>query len=163
MSEQSVLLDIDNDGIATLTMNRPQQFNAISVESAQVLLAHLTEIENNPDVRAVILRGNGPAFSGGGDLGNMREHIDHLGRFLGEIIDAFHTAVLAMRRLAVPTIAQVHGSAAGAGFSLAIACDLVVSANNTRYVVAYPKLATSTDGGLTFPPGGGPWGRCAPG
>lgn len=150
MNEQSVLLDIDSEGIATLTMNRQQQFNAISVESMQRMLGYLTEIENNPAVRAVILRGNGPAFSGGGDLATMREHLDHLPRFLGEIIDAFHTALLAMRRLAVPTIAQVHGSAAGAGFSLAIACDFVVAAENTRFVVAYPKLATSTDGGLTY-------------
>lgn len=150
MSELSVFLDIDNEGIATLTMNRPQQFNAISVESMQRMLGYLTEIENNPTVRAVILRGNGAAFSGGGDLGNMREHIDQLPRFLGEIIDAFHTTILAMRRLSVPTIAQVHGSAAGAGFSLAVACDWVVAANNARFVVAYPKLATSTDGGLTY-------------
>ncbi len=150
MSEQSLLLDIDNEGIATLTMNRPQQFNAISVELMQRMLGHLTEIENNPSVRAVILRGNGPAFSGGGDLAAMREQLDHLPRFLGEIIDAFHTSLLAMRRLKVPTIAQVHGSAAGAGVSLAIACDFVVAAENTRFVVAYPKLATSTDGGLTY-------------
>lgn len=150
MSEQSVLLDIDSEGIATLTMNRQQQFNAISVELMQQMLGYLTEIENNSNVRAVILRGNGPAFSGGGDLATMREHIDHLPRFLGEIIDAFHTSLLAMRRLAVPVIAQVHGSAAGAGFSLAMACDFVVAAQNTRFVVAYPKLATSTDGGLTY-------------
>lgn len=150
MSEQSLLLDIDNEGIATLTMNRPQQFNAISVELMQRMLEHLTEIENNPKVRAVILRGNGPAFSGGGDLATMREHLDQLPRFLGEIIDAFHTSLLAMRRLKVPTIAQVHGSAAGAGVSLAMACDFVVAAENTRFVVAYPKLATSTDGGLTY-------------
>lgn len=150
MSEQSLLFDIDGDGIATLTMNRAPQFNAISVESMQRMLGYLSEIENNPKVRAVILRGNGPAFSGGGDLGSMREHIDDLPRFLGEIIDAFHTSLLAMRRLPVPTIAQVHGSAAGAGFSLAIACDFVVAAQNTRFVVAYPKLATSTDGGLTY-------------
>ena len=150
MSEPSVLLDIDSEGIATLTMNRPQQFNAISVESMQRMQGYLSDIENNPNVRAVILRGNGPAFSGGGDLGNMREHLDHLPRFMGEIIDAFHISIQAMRRLAVPTIAQVHGSAAGAGFSLALACDLVVAADNTRFVVAYPKLATSTDGGLTY-------------
>jgi 2-(1,2-epoxy-1,2-dihydrophenyl)acetyl-CoA isomerase len=150
MSEQSVLLDIDNEGIATLTMNRPQQFNAISVELMQRMQEHLSEIENNSHVRAVILRGNGPAFSGGGDLATMREHIDHLPRFLGEIIDAFHTSLLAMRRLAVPTIAQVHGSAAGAGVSLAIACDFLVAAHNTRFVIAYPKLATSTDGGLSY-------------
>ncbi|MFT3931461.1 MAG: enoyl-CoA hydratase-related protein [Spongiibacteraceae bacterium] len=150
MSEQSLFLDIDNEGIATLTMNRVQQFNAISVELMQRMLGYLTEIEFNPNVRAVILRGNGPAFSGGGDLATMREHIDQLPRFLGEIIDAFHTSLLAMRRLKVPTIAQVHGSAAGAGVSLAMACDFVVAAENTRFVVAYPKLATSTDGGLTY-------------
>lgn len=147
---QPVLLDIDADGIATLTLNRPQQFNTIDVESMRCLASLLQDIEHNALVRAVILRGAGKTFSGGGDIRSMHSRIDDLPRFIGEIIDGFHAAIVALRRLPVPVIASVHNSAAGGGFSLALACDLVVATESARFVIAYPKLATSTDGGLSF-------------
>lgn len=145
-----VLLDIDADGIATLTLNRPQQFNTIDIASMQCLAASLQDLEHNAAVRAVILRGAGKTFSGGGDIRSMHAQIDNLPRFIGEIIDSFHAAIVALRRLPVPIIASVHNSAAGGGFSLALACDFVVATEAARFVVAYPKLATSTDGGLSF-------------
>lgn len=147
---QPVLLDIDAAGIATLTLNRPQQFNTIDIASMQCLANLLHDIEANAAVRAVILRGAGKTFSGGGDIRSMRARIDDLPRFIGEIVDHFHAAIIALRRLPVPVIASVHNSAAGGGFSLALACDLVVATESSRFVIAYPKLATSTDGGLSF-------------
>lgn len=147
---QPVLLDIDAAGIATLTLNRPQQFNTIDVASMQCLTTLLHDLEVNADVRAVVLRGAGKTFSGGGDIRSMRSRIDDLPRFIGEIIDSFHAAIVALRRLPVPVIASVHNSAAGGGFSLALACDFVVATQSARFVIAYPKLATSTDGGLSF-------------
>jgi 2-(1,2-epoxy-1,2-dihydrophenyl)acetyl-CoA isomerase len=147
---QPVLLDIDTNGIATLTLNRPQQFNTIDIASMQCLANLLADIDADPQVRAVILRGDGKTFSGGGDIRSMHEHLDELPRFIGEIVDQFHAAIIALRRLKVPVIASVHGSAAGGGFSLALACDLVVATQSARFVIAYPKLATSTDGGLSF-------------
>jgi 2-(1,2-epoxy-1,2-dihydrophenyl)acetyl-CoA isomerase len=145
-----ILLDIDADGIATLTLNRPQQFNTIDVASMRCLAGLLQDLEHDTAVRAVILRGAGKTFSGGGDIRSMRAEIDNLPRFIGEIIDNFHAAIIALRRLPVPVIASVHNSAAGGGFSLALACDLVVATESSRFVIAYPKLATSTDGGLSF-------------
>jgi len=147
---QPILLDIDSAGIATLTLNRPQQFNTIDIASMHHLTTLLADIDSNPAVRAVILRGEGKTFSGGGDIRSMHEHLDELPRFIGEIVDQFHAAIIALRRLSVPVIASVHGSAAGGGFSLALACDLVVATQSARFVIAYPKLATSTDGGLSF-------------
>jgi 2-(1,2-epoxy-1,2-dihydrophenyl)acetyl-CoA isomerase len=147
---QPVLLDIDTSGIATLTLNRPQQFNTIDIASMQCLANLLADIDADSRVRAVILRGDGKTFSGGGDIRSMHEHLDELPRFIGEIVDRFHAAIIALRRLKVPVIASVHGSAAGGGFSLALACDLVVATQSARFVIAYPKLATSTDGGLSF-------------
>lgn len=135
---------------AVITLNRPQQFNPIGIESMQALHRILLDIEADAGVRAVVLRGSGNAFCGGGDIRAMRDNLDNLPRFIGEIVDAFHTVILALRRLPVPVIAAVHGSAAGGGFSLAMACDVVVAAQGTRFVVAYPQLATSTDGGLSF-------------
>jgi 2-(1,2-epoxy-1,2-dihydrophenyl)acetyl-CoA isomerase len=69
---------------------------------------------------------------------------------VGQIIDAFHDAVLALVRLPVPVVVAVQGAAAGGGFSLAMAADLVVAAQSSRFVVAYPQLGTSTDGGLSW-------------
>lgn len=148
--EAPVLLDIDAEGIATLTLNRPQQFNTIDVASMQCLASLLQDLEHDKAVRAAILRGAGKTFSGGGDIRSMSARIDDLPRFIGEIIDSFHAAIVALRRLPVPVIASVHNSAAGGGFSLALACDLVVATEASRFVIAYPKLATSTDGGLSF-------------
>lgn len=145
-----VLLDIDAQGIATVTLNRPQQFNTIDIASMQCLATLLQDLEHDAAVRAVILRGAGKTFSGGGDIRSMHAQIDNLPRFIGEIIDSFHAAIVALRRLPVPIIASVHNSAAGGGFSLALACDFVVATESARFVIAYPKLATSTDGGLSF-------------
>lgn len=151
MSDQApVLLDVDAQGIATLTLNRPQQFNTIDVASMQCLASLLQDLEHDAAVRAVVLRGAGKTFSGGGDIRSMHAQIDNLPRFIGEIIDAFHAAIVALRRLPMPIIASVHNSAAGGGFSLALACDFVVATESSRFVIAYPKLATSTDGGLSF-------------
>jgi 2-(1,2-epoxy-1,2-dihydrophenyl)acetyl-CoA isomerase len=151
MSDQApVLLDIDAEGIATLTLNRPQQFNTIDVASMEGLAKLLQELESDASIRAVILRGAGKTFSGGGDIRSLYSRIDDLPRFLGTIIDSFHAAIIALRRLPVPVIASVHNSAAGGGFSLALACDFVVATESARFVIAYPKLATSTDGGLSF-------------
>jgi len=135
---------------AVITLNRPQQFNVIDIESMGVLHRILLDLEADAGVRAVVLRGSGNAFCGGGDIRAMRDNLHDLPRFIGEIVDAFHGAILALRRLPVPVIAAVHGSAAGGGFSLALACDLVMATQATKFVVAYPQLATSTDGGLSF-------------
>jgi 2-(1,2-epoxy-1,2-dihydrophenyl)acetyl-CoA isomerase len=150
MSEPSSVVLSREGGTAVITLNRPQQFNAIDIESMQGLHRALLEIEPDAGVRAVILRGAGAAFCGGGDIRAMRDNLHDLPHFIGAIIDAFHAAILALRRLPVPVIAAVQGAAAGGGFSLALACDLVVAARSARFVVAYPKLATSTDGGLSF-------------
>jgi 2-(1,2-epoxy-1,2-dihydrophenyl)acetyl-CoA isomerase len=150
MADNQSILCTRAGGTAILTLNRPQQFNAINIESMQSLYRALLDIEPDPSVRAVILRGSGPAFCGGGDIRAMRDNLDNLPRFIGEIVDAFHATILALRRLPVPVISAVHGSAAGGGFSLALACDLVMATQSARFVSAYAKLATSTDGGLSY-------------
>lgn len=150
MSDNAIVTLAREGTTAVITLNRPQQFNAIDTGSMQALYRVLLEIEADAGVRAAILRGSGNAFCGGGDIRAMRDNLDNLPHFIGEIVDAFHSVVLALRRLPVPVIAAVHGSAAGGGFSLALACDLVVATQSTKFVVAYPQLATSTDGGLSY-------------
>ena len=144
-----VTLDIGVDGIAIASLNRPQQRNPINHQTAAALQAAIAQAADADHVRVLILRGNGPSFCGGGDIAAMAAHLADLPQFLGELIDHFHAVILALRRLPLPVIASVQGVAAGGGFSLAMACDLVVATRSARFVVAYPKLATSSDGGLS--------------
>ncbi|MCA0240403.1 MAG: enoyl-CoA hydratase/isomerase family protein [Proteobacteria bacterium] len=139
-----------DDGIAVVTLDRPSSFNAIDLELARALLAAATAIAGDGGVRAVLLRGAGRSFCAGGDVKAMQAHAHDLPGFIGQVIDAFHGAVLALARLPVPVLAAVQGAAAGGGFSLAMAADLVIAARSARFVVAYPQLGASTDGGLSW-------------
>jgi 2-(1,2-epoxy-1,2-dihydrophenyl)acetyl-CoA isomerase len=139
------------DDIAVVTMSNGEQVNTIDIPLCHGLLRSLCEIADRKKHRAVILRASGKAFSAGGDLAQIFSAIENSDDgYLEELITTFHSSVLAIRRLAVPVVASVHGAAAGAGFSLAMACDLSIASDNARFVVGYPKLGTSTDGGLSY-------------
>lgn len=136
--------------VAVLTLNRPSRFNAIDPGLLQVLQQALDTAEAHPEVRALVLCGAGRAFCSGGDIGAMQQHAADLPGFIARVIDGFHDLILRLARLPLPVVAAVHGAAAGGGFSLALAADLTLAARSARFVVAYPQLGTSTDGGLSF-------------
>lgn len=138
------------DDIAIVTMCNDEQANTIDTSFCEDLLKVLNDVQGSQQVRAVILRANGRLFSAGGDLAQILERLDEGPGSLEALIDAFHKVILAIRALPLPVIASVHGPAAGAGFSLAMACDAVVAAHTAKLVVGYPKLGTSSDGGLSF-------------
>jgi len=144
------VLEIGDDGVAVLSIDRPKQLNSINYETAEALANVLGEIEAMPNLRALVIRGNGAAFCAGGDVAAMSKNIDDLPNFADRLIRCFNRAVTSIRRMNIPVIASVRGSAAGVGFSLAMACDLVVATRSTRFVVAYLKLAASPDCGLTY-------------
>lgn len=148
-ADAPVQLEIDGE-LAVLSLNRPEFFNAIDLPLLATLQAGLDAVGADTRVRVALLQGRGRAFCGGGDIGAMQRHAESLPAFVAEVIDAFHRCILSMARLRVPVVAAVHGAAAGGGFSLALAADLVVAARSARFVVAYPQLGTSSDGGLTF-------------
>ena len=145
-----VRVDMSENGVATVTLDRPKQLNAIDPALAAGVLEAATGLMTEPTLRLVVLRGNGSSFCAGGDVLAMNAQRHDLIAFLRPLIDSFHAGVLALRRLPVPVIASVHGAIAGGGFSLAMACDLVIATRSARFVVAYPKLATSSDGGLSY-------------
>jgi 2-(1,2-epoxy-1,2-dihydrophenyl)acetyl-CoA isomerase len=148
-AEQLVAVSHGADGVATLSMGTPGKASVITQEWGRQMQQALHEIAIRPEVRAVVLRSAGKSFCAGGDIAAIHQTLDDSDRQLGAIIDAFHGSILALRRLPVPVIGSVHGAAAGGGFSLALACDLLVAADNARFVVAYPALGTSSDGGLS--------------
>jgi len=136
--------------VTTLTLDRPSRLNALDLRMAEALRQAVMQVAASTDTRIVVLRAAGTAFCGGGDVAAMVAHGDDLPGFIRRMIDTFHSAILGLRRLTVPVLACVQGAAAGGGWSLALACDLVLAARSARFVVAYPRLGTSADGGLGY-------------
>jgi 2-(1,2-epoxy-1,2-dihydrophenyl)acetyl-CoA isomerase len=146
-----VLTHIDTDlGIARITLNRPEVLNAIDVATAEALRDAARLVRAEPKVRCVIVRGAGRGFVAGGDLSGFAQDFDHADRVADRILDAMHEAIETFCALDAPVIAQVHGVAAGAGLSLAAACDLVIAAEGTRFLMAYERIGASPDCGATY-------------
>jgi len=150
MSNEPSVRSEQHGAVVTLTLNRPDRLNALDGEMAGSLRDAIEAIKNNASARVVVLRGEGRSFCAGGDVAAMHAHQDDLPAFIEKTVDPFHACVLGLQRLSMPVIACVHGALAGGGFSLAMACDFVVTARSARFVVAYPKLGAPADGGLSF-------------
>ena len=143
-----------NEGVVTLTMNRPQARNALSMEMRSELCSTLHEIEFDPAVRCVVLRGAGEHFMAGGDVKGMADSVARAPEeirkeFLLRIHD-LHPIMFAMRRMPKPIIASCRGAAAGAGVSMALACDLVIASEDAFFTLAYCRIGTSPDGSSSF-------------
>lgn len=138
--------------VATLVLNRPERLNALNRETARELRAALREIEAQADLRAIILRGEGRAFSAGGDIRGMAEWIEQKqpAGFFDEPLAELHALVRALWELPRPVIAAVHGVAAGAGMSLALACDLRLAAAGARFNLAFVNIGLAPDSGSTY-------------
>ncbi|AJG22320.1 enoyl-CoA hydratase/isomerase family protein [Cupriavidus basilensis] len=142
---------VENQGaVSVITMDASPGLNTVDPEFCAQMLAALDEATHSPNTRTVVLQGSRKLFSAGGSLPYIKHTLESPGELLASLIDAFHEVILTIRRIPIPVIASVHGAAAGAGFSLAMACDLIVAADTARFVVGYSKLGTSSDGGLTF-------------
>ena len=143
-----------NKGIATLTMNRPEARNALSVEMRSQLCDALHDVELDSSVRCVVLKGAGDHFMAGGDVKGMGESIkkspDEIRKEFILRIHDLHPIMFAMRRMPKPVIASCRGAAAGAGVSVALACDLVIAAEDAFFTLAYCKIGTSPDGSSSF-------------
>ncbi|MBO9514020.1 MAG: enoyl-CoA hydratase/isomerase family protein [Variovorax sp.] len=144
-----VRLDVERD-VATITLARPQALNALDFAAIESLRHAIDRATAMPDARAIVLRGEGQSFCGGGDVAAMHAEQADLPAFIGRMIDSFNACVMALNGTQLPVIASVHGAVAGGGISLALACDLVVAARDTRFVTAYAQLGGCADGGLSF-------------
>ncbi|HAO87807.1 MAG TPA: enoyl-CoA hydratase [Gammaproteobacteria bacterium] len=142
------------DGIATLVMNRPEARNALSMDMRAALADVLHDIERDESVRCVVLKGAGEHFMAGGDVKGMGESIkkspaEIRKEFILRIHD-LHPIMFAMRRMPKPIIASCQGAAAGAGVSMALACDLVIASEDAFFTLAYCRIGTSPDGSSSF-------------
>ncbi len=143
-----------SDGIATLTMNRPEARNALSMDMRAQLCQALHDIERDDSVRCVVLKGAGDHFMAGGDVKGMGESIkksaDEIHKEFMLRIHDLHPIMFAMRRMPKPVIASCRGAAAGAGVSMALACDLIIAADDAFFTLAYCRIGTSPDGSASF-------------
>jgi 2-(1,2-epoxy-1,2-dihydrophenyl)acetyl-CoA isomerase len=142
----SVKLEV-NEGVATLSFNRPEVYNALDAEMMIEFRAAAELVQRDPAVRVVVLRGEGKAFAAGGDVSVFHRHIRELPDLIVRWGREMHFAILALRRMPKPVLASVHGACAGAGFSILCATDLAIAAEDARFSLAYAKIGASPDGG----------------
>lgn len=134
--------DQSEAGVLTLTLNRPERKNAIDLPLAGELLRALEAAAENAAVRAVVITGTGDAFSAGGDLVGDGDE-----RSILALMRQISRPALALHRFAKPTLAKVNGTAAGAGWNLALGCDLVVASDQARFCQIFARRALSLDYG----------------
>jgi len=135
------------DGVMHITLNRPDSLNAFSPEMMVGLKEAISKAGSDDAIRVVTLSGAGRSFCAGGDVKTMgsagaMETYQHIGK-LNELI-------LSMKNLEKPIIACIHGFAAGAGFNLALACDLILAAENSEFVMSFSQVGLVSDGGGSY-------------
>jgi 2-(1,2-epoxy-1,2-dihydrophenyl)acetyl-CoA isomerase len=138
------------EGVARVALNRPHAANTIDLTLARELMEASLALAGNQDVRAVLLVGEGRVFCGGGDLKSFQAHDGPLDRHLMEVTTYLHAALSRLSRLAVPVVAAVQGSAAGAGIGLACSADIVIATESSQFVMAYKQVGLSPDGSATW-------------
>jgi 2-(1,2-epoxy-1,2-dihydrophenyl)acetyl-CoA isomerase len=143
----TVLLEVV-DRVATITLNRPDALNALTVPMKRELLAALRAVERDAAVRAVIVTGAGRAFCAGQDL---RERLEPDAAPLGtEIRERYNPIIRAMRGLEKPIVGAINGVAAGAGASIAFACDFRIAAEGASFALAFGRVGLVPDSGATW-------------
>lgn len=144
------ILHTTADGVATITLNRPDVLNSFNGEMAHELYAVLTALAGDDSVRAVLLTGAGRAFCAGQDLAEAMPKdgaLPDLGDF---VRTSWNPVVLAIRTLEKPVVCAVNGTAAGAGANLALACDIVFAASDATFIQSFAKIGVIPDSGGTF-------------
>jgi 2-(1,2-epoxy-1,2-dihydrophenyl)acetyl-CoA isomerase len=149
MAYETILYDA-TDGVARITLNRPEAGHAVNLALAHELLEAAINASEDPDVRAVILDASGTVFGFGGDLKYFESQSDRIGACLKETTAYFHAAVSRLHRLNSPVVVAVQGMAAGAGFSLSLIGDIVLAAKSAQFKMAYTAAGLSPDGSSSY-------------
>ena len=137
-------------GTMVLTLSNPEHRNALGPEMYAAGVEALSVAESSPEVRSVVITGEGAMFCAGGNLQRLQANRQQPPEVQAQSIEGLHNWIEAIRTFPKPVIAAVEGAAAGAGFSLALACDFIVAAQDAVFVMAYSNVALSPDGGATW-------------
>ena len=145
---QSITKELKN-GVATLTLNRPEVFNSFNKEMAFLLQDELDACEKDDAVRAIVLTGNGKAFCAGQDIGEITNPDLNPG-FKKILDDHYNPIVKRIRTIEKPIVCGVNGVAAGAGANIALACDVVIASDKASFIQAFSKIGLIPDSAGTF-------------
>lgn len=145
---ETLIIDAADNGVVTITMNRPKRLNAASPQMFTELRETWNEIGGDPTVRCVVMTGAGDAFCSGADL--AADGGDGPRRHALQGLNVIHQTVSALYSIMVPVIAKVNGVAAGAGMNLALACDLIVASDQARFSEIFARRGLSMDFGGTW-------------
>lgn len=149
MADTTLLFSVEGS-VARITINRPDAANAVNLGLAKDLFDAALTCDRDSSIRAVVLTGTGTMFCAGGDLKSFRKHDQDLAAHLREVTTWLHAAISRFTRMEAPLIAAVNGTAAGAGMSLACACDLVLAAESARFTMAYTRAGLTPDASSTY-------------
>ncbi len=151
MAGESVLLNV-REGVATVTLNRPEVLNALDQPAGEMLAQVVRKCREDESIRVVILTGAGRGFCAGGDLKSVWQGIQE-GKdpqeFFRNLTVPLHQIIVDMRTMEKPIVAAINGATGGAGMSLAAACDLRLAAEETKFKQAYTSVGLVPDGGWT--------------
>lgn len=145
----STVLVSKQNGVATLTLNRPRSFNSVNAEMRVALLEALDDCAADPSVKCVLLTGSGRGFCAGQDLEEIFD-APTAPSFESILDEGFNLIVLKIRQLQKPVVAAINGVAAGAGANLALVCDVVVATESALFIQAFSKIGLIPDSGGTF-------------
>jgi 2-(1,2-epoxy-1,2-dihydrophenyl)acetyl-CoA isomerase len=151
-ASKETVLQSRRGAVAEIRINRPERLNALDVPSLRAVREALQRVAHDPEVRSVILTGEGRAFCAGGDVASMEEHLTRgdLPQLLHELTGEQELAVREILGMAKPVLAALPGVAAGGGLLLALAADWRIATPDTLLVPAFPGLGAVPDGGLTY-------------
>lgn len=151
MSDEELIKVSEDSGIVTITLNRPERLNAFVGHMRRDLAEALEEAGSDPHIKVVVIKGEGRAFCAGGDVQFMAELIERRdAEEFARILGAARRVVLAIRHMTKPVIASIEGPASGAGFNLALACDLRIASSTATFSQSFVKLGFHPDWGGTF-------------
>ena len=147
MSYESIQVTIAENGVCTVKLNRPEVRNALGLTMREELKDFFIEVKDNDDVKVIVLTGEGTAFSAGGDLSSLKAVDAVTGR---KRLQVGHEMILSITNLEKPVIAAVNGPAAGAGVSLALACDLIVAKQSAVFIQSFSNVGLIPDLGSIY-------------
>lgn len=144
------VLTQQHENILQITLNRPEAYNALNLDMMKMLGEALSSAAADKSIKGVLLTGQGKAFCAGGDLKWISQQSEEAGSVLHRLAPQFHLSIVEIRRMEKPVVAAINGTAAGGGFSLALACDFRVMAQSAVLRQAYTSSGLSIDGGGSF-------------
>lgn len=150
IKENDLVLVTTAEGVVEIVLNRPAALNAIDVAMAEALRSACRDIAADSSARVVMIRGSGKAFMAGGDLRSFHDDIARAEQTANRLIEPMNEVVMLLGQMRMPTIAILHGPVAGAGVSLALACDISIAADDVVLNLAYTRIGASLDVGASW-------------